>query len=235
MGADVNPRVFAITLVVSLAPCGALAADISALYVPGSVASTDYDWSGPYVGAHFGYGSGMSTNHWASSPTDPWNVDGDISYSGFNGGVHAGYQAQFGSFVLGGEADINGGSMKGNDSQFAGLVNEIEIGTFGTLRARAGLTYDRFMVFATAGVAVGELYKRDLDSHASSRNFTTGLVAGAGVEAALTDNIRVRAEYQHIWFDKVDAGLIAAGGGGYLHRADNPSLDIFRAGVSYAF
>lgn len=231
-----NQRALAVTILLGALPAGAAhAADLSGLYAAAPMATSSYDWSGPYIGVHLGYGSGMSANHWAVTSLGPWTPDGDINYSGFAGGVHAGYQKQFGSFVLGAEADLSGGSIRGDDAQFAGFVNEIEITTLGTLRGRVGLAYDSFMVFATGGVALADLYKRDLDNQFSSRNFTTGLVAGLGVEAALTDNVRVRAEYQHVWLDRVDAGVIGAGGGGYMHRADNPSLDIVRAGISYAF
>lgn len=231
-----NSNACSFVLVASLLSCGAAqSADLSGLVARGSIEATAYDWSGSYLGAHLGYGLGRSANHWAPTTSDPWTIDGDIDFNGANAGVHAGYQAQFGNVVVGAEADLSGAHMIGNDAQFAGLVNEIEVSMLGTLRGRIGLAYDGFLLFATGGVAAADLYKRDLDNQYSSRNFTTGAVLGAGLEVALTDNVRVRAEYQHIWLDRVDAGIIGASGGGYLHRADNPSLDIVRAGVSYAF
>ncbi|HTN63062.1 MAG TPA: outer membrane beta-barrel protein, partial [Devosia sp.] len=161
--------------------------------------------------------------------------DGDIDYEGLTGGLHAGYQAQFNSLVFGAEADLSLGGLKGNDSQFAGFVNEIEIDMIGTLRGRLGFAHDNFMIFATGGLAGAALNKRDITNQFSNRNFATGWALGAGVEVALTDNLRARAEYQYITLDPVETGIVAASGGGYMHRADAPSINIIRGGLSYAF
>ena len=91
---------------------------------------------------------------------------------GFMGGVQAGYNQQFGSFVLGIEADI---SRLGNeaaeysatyehdhfhvDSGDATLMTDLTIGHsmdwLGTTRLRAGLAVENLMVFGTAGLAFG--------------------------------------------------------------------------------
>jgi outer membrane immunogenic protein len=219
----------------SLGITGAAAADpaLSDFALRDSISA--YDWSGSYVGGFVGYGSGMSANSWSPTSVGPWLPDGDISYASLTGGLYAGYQQQFGNFVVGGEADLGFGQMRGDDSQAGGFVNQIEIGTIGTLRGRLGFAADNFMVFATGGAAIGDLYKRDLTNQFSGRNFAAGWTIGGGVEMALTGNLRARAEYQYVRFAPVETGIVAAGGGGYMHRADDPSIHMLRAGLSYAF
>ena len=76
---------------------------------------------GPYVGANLGYQWGLATNA-ASKP------------SGVAGGLQAGYTWQIGSFVFGGETDLQ---LSDADHRFAGWKFSNPL--FGTLRARAGI------------------------------------------------------------------------------------------------
>jgi outer membrane immunogenic protein len=102
--------------------------------------------------------------------------------SGFVGGIQGGYNYQFGigsGFVLGGEADIdyanvgrnnnNGGPFFGSFTlpQFPGTIfspsnlaaasirNSNNNQYFGTVRLRAGYAWDRFLFYATGGLAYG--------------------------------------------------------------------------------
>jgi len=224
-------RWMAAGLAIGLGVSSVEAADITLPSFPDLQIRSGYDWSGPYVGAHLAHGWGLSPNSYLYGT---WLPDGDIAYQGFAGGIHAGYQRQFGNVVVGAEADLTGGSIRGDDAQTAGFVNEIEISGLGTLRGRLGFAQDNFLVFATGGLAVADFYKRDLTNGASGRHFAPGWTLGGGVEVALTDNIRLRAEYQYIRLDTVETGL-AGNFGGYLHRADAPALNVLRVGASYAF
>ncbi|MBO9589991.1 outer membrane protein [Devosia sp.] len=194
-----------------------------------------HDWSGAYIGGHLGYGYGQSANQWRSTPVDPWQPDGDIQYQSLLAGLHAGYQHQFNAFVIGAEADLSLGQFRGDDSQFAGLVNTIDISGFGTLRGRIGLAHDNLLVYATAGLAAADFSKGDSSNNFTSRHLASGWAAGAGLEWALADNLSLRAEYLHIHLGAVETGVIGAMGGGYLHRADSPYLNIVRTGLNYRF
>jgi outer membrane immunogenic protein len=109
----------------------------------------------------------------------PVASSGGSNNGGFTGGVQAGYNYQFGlgsGFVLGAEADIdwadinrhhNNGILFGSFTlpQFPGtLFTPSNIATtthsssnqyLGTVRLRAGYAWDRFLVYATGGLAYG--------------------------------------------------------------------------------
>lgn len=211
-----------------------IAMDSLASPVPASQWQGTQQWSGSYFGGHLGYGMGSSTNSWSATLASPRFPDGDINFNGAIGGVHAGYQLQFDRLVAGVEADLSLASIKGNDSQFAGQVNEIDISATGTLRGRFGVAHENVLVYGTAGLAVAGFAKNDVTGgFYATPQLATGFVAGAGVEVALTEHLRARAEYQYIRLGEVSTGVVI--GGGYMHYAENPSLHVARAGLSYAF
>lgn len=192
---------------------------------------SDHDWSGFHVGGHAGQSWGETGNSWrnalAGYPT--WQPDGDISYDSASGGVHAGYLWQQGWFAYGVEGDFTWASLKGDDRQFAGRVNGLEMDHFGTVRARLGVVQGRALVFATGGIAFSEIDKKDLTVGRSNSNDLVGWVVGGGFEYALFSRVRARVEYQYIDFGSVVSGL------DYDHRADDVDIQSVRAGVSYGF
>ena len=98
---------------------------------------------------------------------------------------------------------------------------------FGTVRARAGVAFDRLLVYATGGVAFLGNGFDDRGSVAVVRELRTGAiattlgggpaiysagfhhdnggdvygVAGGGFEFAITDNVTVKLEYLHVFLD----------------------------------
>lgn len=121
----------------------------------------DYDWNGPYVGAHAGKAWGETGNSWRNTAT-AWQPDGDISYDNTAAGLYLGYLWQRGWLAYGIEGDITWSSLRGDDSQFAGLVNALEMNYVSTVRARLGFAHGNALIFATAGIALSEVEKRDL-------------------------------------------------------------------------
>lgn len=135
------------------------------------------DRSGPWIGA---YGGG-----------------GRLGGSGAFGGVTGGYAVQFDSLVIGLDGDVAAGGI---DARRGGGTYEIE--AFGTIRARVGYAFDRFVAFGTAGVAFasaefGRAGDRDEALHA-------GWTVGAGVDVALTERLSARAEYLYVDLDRRD-------------------------------
>jgi outer membrane immunogenic protein len=190
--------------------------------------SASHDWSGFYVGAHLGKSWGETGNSWRNSFVG-WQPDGDISYSSTSGGLHTGYLWQRNSFVYGIEGDFSWASLKGDDSQFAGLVNALEINYVGTIRARAGVSYSRSLLYATGGIAFSSIEKKDLTNSYSASNDLVGWAVGGGYEMAFGGGLRARVEYQYVDFGSVVSGL------NYNHRADDLSIHSVRGGLSYAF
>jgi outer membrane immunogenic protein len=92
--------------------------------------------------------------------------------NGVIGGVQAGYNWQIASFVFGIETDIQASGQKGSqifnatfpvpvfapfDRSSATAQYTEKLLWFGTLRGRAGVTVDNLLVYATGGLAYGEV------------------------------------------------------------------------------
>lgn len=200
-------------------------------------AATARDWSGPYIGAHIGYAWGEASNTWRSPGAGfiDWQPDGDIAYDSAFGGGYLGYLAQFGAFVIGVEADISRTSLKGDDSQFAGLVNAIELNYVGTLRARAGLAHGNSLFYATAGYAYSDYDKKDRTLGWSDSENLSGWTVGAGIEHAFWGKWSGRLEYQYIDLGSAESNLTDGLGAYYHHRATNIEVQSVRAGIAYGF
>jgi len=164
---------------------GANAADI---YAPPPAAEVIYNpapafsWTGGYAGGLLGYGWGNA------------NVKGgpNLDPDGWLGGVFAGYNFQTNNmFVLGVEGDfaLNGAEDKANGVRVENNWN-------GTLRARAGVAFDRFMLYGTGGLAVGNINVKVANGGSNSGTHA-GWTVGAGMEAAITPNVIGRLEYRY--------------------------------------
>lgn len=164
---------------------GASAADIynpppaNVIYNPAPA----FSWTGGYGGAILGYGWGTP-----KVGSKEWDADGVV------GGIFGGYNVQSGSnAVFGIETDLTATGMDGKRSGI-----NVKNNWNGTVRARAGLAFDRFLVYGTGGLAVGSIeVKRGAKSEKTAR---AGYTVGAGVEAALTDKLIGRLEYRYTHF-----------------------------------
>src|SRR5262249_6591425 len=133
-------------------------------------------------------------------------------------GGQIGYNWQWGSAVAGLEGDLNWVSAK--DTRAFALDDNSQRGTaslkfeaFGSMRARAGLAYDRTLAYVTAGPAWGHFKSvvtlGNLETPPSVRDIATddtwhfGLAAGAGIEVMLDRNWMFRAEYLYLNFPDV--------------------------------
>ncbi len=168
-------------------------------------------WAGPYAGVFAAYG-------WAEHDTGGVKTD----QNGFSGGVFAGYNMQSGNFVYGVEGDL-GRSGANNDN--AGI--QAEQGIFGSLRARAGVAFDPFMLYGTAGVAAANTTLND-GTNKDDQNLV-GYTLGVGADAALTENVFGRVEYRFSDYGKKDFNL---GGATVSSGFDEHSV---RAGIGMKF
>lgn len=175
-----------------------------------------FSWTGFYVGANAGYGWGnVNANGFA-------NV-GDLD--GFVGGGQIGYNYQMGQFVVGLEADLQGADLSSGNN--LGLLN-VKTDYFGTVRARAGVAFDRFMPYITGGWAYGNV-KTSIPAigFSSDRSHTGGFAVGGGLEYAVTNNIIAGVEYLY-----VDLGEKNIAGAGTKVGTD---FSVVRARLSYKF
>lgn len=135
------------------------------------------DWTGFYAGGQVGYGKLDS----AGLPEDP---------DGLTYGAHAGYLFDMGSWVLGGELDIDGTDIE--DTTAGVAVDAIT-------RAKLRVGYDagNWLPYVTAGVAQARV-SGGLDAT------DTGGFAGLGAEYRVSDSVRVGAEVLQHQFDDFD-------------------------------
>ncbi len=151
------------------------------------------NWTGFYLGALGGFG-------WGSAKT---STAGKVDANGFDVGGYAGANYQWGNFVVGAEGDI---VAPWRDGSSGGV--SVDQGLNGSLRARAGIALDRFLLYGTAGAALTDL---ELSGGGISDDKTLlGWTAGAGVEGMVTNNITARVEYR---FSDYQDKNFAIGGG----------------------
>jgi outer membrane immunogenic protein len=219
-----------------------------------------YDWSGLYAGVNLGYGSGSSQVTDASATnTDAMSLilppgtftspDSTSSPRGMIGGLEAGYNQQFGNFVVGVEGDVQRTGIAASQSFSLGAPaptqdNTLTLDGLGTLRGRAGIGFGNFIVYGTAGVAVGHVSASNtltsgvdpsvVASDTDSR-WMTGWTAGTGIEAALGDSgWTAKAEYLYVDLGRAAFRFNPAPG---LTTSSNvaATANIFRAGLNYRF
>ena len=226
------------------AACSAIAADLPARKVaPVAPVAPAFTWTGFYAGINAGVNwSNRNVNTNLSDPEFPNLVFlNEIqppvvsnSRTGFIGGIQVGYNYQINQFVIGAEADFMGAALSKRSTSATSVTTEllpeysftegsvattkVEQNWLGTVRARAGFAVDRFLVYATGGLAYGNVKSQTnvalpfsnsgalsetfpinaQDNYSGSKTQTkAGYVVGAGVEYALTDNWIIRGEYMY--------------------------------------
>lgn len=122
------------------------------------------DWTGAYVGLGVG-----NTDF-----DGPGIFDGDdVSY-----GLHAGYDFDFGDFVLGGELEYDW-----TDVSLAGGAGQLD--SMSRLKLKAGYDFGQALGYAIVGAARAN----------SSIGDDSGLVYGLGVAYAINDQFTLSGEY----------------------------------------
>lgn len=194
----------------------ASAADLSARTVDFPVSVPVFTWNGFYVGVNAGYG-------WADSfdvtlPNGAVVRANSEDDGGFIGGAQIGYNYQIGSIVVGIEGDIQYADLGGATYIVAPgtVISYDNSDWFGTFRARAGVAFDRVLVYANGGFAF-----------ADNR---TGWTVGGGVEYAVTNNLSLKVEGLYVNLQDDDFTF-----GGINYRGGDSDFGVVRAGLNYRF
>jgi outer membrane immunogenic protein len=172
------------------------------------------------------------------------------SMSGVIGGVQAGANWQTGNAVLGIETDFQGSSQSSSSSTAAvdvyGLIDpnrgiiratdSDKIKSFGTVRGRVGMASDRWLFYVTGGWAYfnwsSNLTISGLGT-ASLSGFQGGGAAGLGIEALISGNWTVRAEYLYLQSTNISNTPFATRPDISLNARFREN--VFRVGVNYVF
>lgn len=197
----------------------ALAADVSVGYtpVPDVIA---YDsapiWTGFYAGVHAGFGL--------------LDTQDTLGFGGENmrtpvGGVHGGFNYQFGNYVFGVEVDVSATDV---DEDFDAPTPDVASNWMGTARARIGYAFDQVMFYGTGGFSAARAKASSNVDGSSQSHVHNGYVLGGGVEFMVSDNWRLGAEYLRHEF------------GAETYVLNNTfdsegNFDAFRLRVSYTF
>ena len=249
----------------SAAPATAADVPVRAAYKAAAPAVTMYNWSGFFIGGNVGYGWGRSTDPLISF-VDPavfgfadfFSVSGNgfpnLKPAGVIGGGQIGYNWQTNSFVLGVVADFQAADI--NDSvtviftPTGSAISATEslsqkLDFLGTVRARAGVAFDNFLVYGTGGYAYGHV-KSSLGFAAAGATFSgsasenrSGWTAGVGAEYGV-GSWSLGVEYLHydLGHSSVTAFAVPPGislPGVSLSADQRLAGDIVRATLNYRF
>lgn len=199
------------------------------------------NWTGFYVGVNAGLGVGEQRSQFTTTA----NLNSIFTHSpiGAIGGVQAGYNWQFGNWVIGAEADIQASGISDSTNCLflctaaSRAVFEQSLDWFGTVRARIGYTSGPVLAYYTGGFAYGSAKSTITETLGGVTGVfgfddtVTGWTLGSGVEAALGGNWTGKLEY--LYLDLGD-GSIAYTFGGIPHTfSSDIQAHIFRAGLNY--
>ncbi len=220
-----NRLLFALALPVAL---GALAAPALAADIPGRRAPQQQQFYAPPVFTWTGFYLGASAGAvWGDFTKSGSFID---SRAGLSVGGTAGYNYQIGQIVVGLEGDYNYSGFGGRGNTFGFNQVRGDLTSYGTLRGRLGVAFDRALIYATGGYAVGF---SSLESGAFSNNNTHhGYAVGAGLEYGFTNNISAKAEYLYMPLGSQSSFVIPGLGAGSKTGID---ASVLRAGVNYRF
>ncbi|HXW72039.1 MAG TPA: outer membrane beta-barrel protein [Methylocella sp.] len=230
----------------ALATSAALAADLPSrapppVYVPPAPIFT---WTGIYVGGQIGYAWGSGNLNYTGF--DPFLGAGLATSvggtpSGVIGGAHVGYNYQINQWVVGLEGTVDGTSLSNTTVAFFPDGTNIQAQSTadiqGSIRGRAGVAWDRALIYATGGVAFGGFNTNysvfnsgalgilpAFYANNSFSNTRVGWTVGGGIDYAVTNNWSIFAEYRY-----TNWGTLSAPSLGAIAIATNPLL----AGVFY--
>jgi outer membrane immunogenic protein len=246
----------AMTTSTALLAGAAWAADLPVKALPAPV-NARFSWTGCYVGVNAGGASTRIDQDFTVPGVTAFDSSGRDS--SFTGGGQLGCNYQFDpNWVVGIEGDFN--YLRGNRNQdfsFLFGTGEDSFGTqqtslrwLATVRGRFGYAWDRWFLYATGGLAIGDV-KSSLSGTAAGPNLPSqyagsysadraGWTAGAGFEYAFAERLSAKLEYLH--FDLGTANYLVnlvSGPGTVLLSTWNASAkvsgDIVRVGLNYRF
>ena len=188
---------------------------------PPAPVAAPFSWTGFDVGLQGGYGWGGESD--GLSLTALQTTADHFSANSPFGGAHIGYDQQLGSLVLGGRLELDGFDLHGSTTassvgdggatcNFEGCTVALSFRNTwqAFLLARAGVAFDRWLVYVTGGLALGDdresatltqTYGGLLWSGSQTRTLAGGAI-GLGTEYAFDAHWRLGVEWRYVDFPK---------------------------------
>ena len=233
----------------------ALAADVAVepIYPSYGIAlPVAYNWTGFYIGINLG-------GHFAKDEIGTTSFDfpgsgvidttsaTSLAPNGILAGMQIGYNWQVGRILLGIELDGDwlGGSASRTLS-FGPPLNPVDVMTnssktqfLTTVRPRVGVVLDRWLIYATGGLAFETFITNDTFTFPRATDLTsvdkrttrTGETIGGGVEYAVLDSWTLKLEYLYVTFGSFDTDILSEPITVHHHYVDN----LVRLGLNYRF
>jgi len=158
------------------------------------VSVSDHSWTGVYVGVVGGYING--SDNWSGSFVDHGDQDFDVKTVGLK--VGAGMVIGT-ALYLG--AEVDGATAFGDYNELlpVGSGYDAELSYMASARLRAGVVFDRALVYGTVGGAIMNLdrtFFRPNGEDDDVNQSAYGSTYGAGIEFGLSDHLRMFGEYR---------------------------------------
>lgn len=190
------------------------------------------NWSGIYVGAFVAH-SWVKLNYY--EPDYP-GYERNPNFTGFTGGPFLGYNFKTDKVILGVEGDAGFGRVSESaDPSAFNYYSAYDINWNAHARMRIGWNLDATLLYVAGGLAFAGVTVDDTDAGYGKDDAThVGWTIGAGIEHAITRNLRVRAEY--LYDDYGSKSYTITGPANYFYRSNvNLTAHILRAGLSFYF
>ena len=240
------------TTCLALTSTASMAADMGMPYTKAPMAApAAFSWTGCYAGAHVG-GGNLTTNGINTLNSEGVGGSQNANGSGAVAGGQLGCNYQDGNWVFGLEGEGYWSGIKSNQS-ITGTGTNPTVTGFGlannndfTIAARAGMTFDRTLIYGKGGWAFGS-YKATGFTHfgggfaedETAKGTLNGFMVGAGIEHALTRNWTIKAEYDYIGFGtKSLSSSLCFSGEGCTPNGSAPissNKQLFKVGFNYLF
>ena len=214
--------------------------------VAGGTPTPGLNWTGFYVGVHGG--GAFGTTNWKSADgtlaTFSTNsFPGTGTMDGMIAGAQAGYNRQFGSWVLGVEADVSWANLDGyarcatQDAPAAAFTCHTRIDAMGTVTGRLGMTYGNALIYSKGGLAWAH-EKNDIVNAGTSDAFRSsstriGYTVGSGVEYAFSPAWSGRAEYRYMDFGTRTTAMTDQANGNVSNVAVAQRAHLLTLGLNY--
>ncbi len=225
------------------------AADLKVPYNKAPALTPIYDpWTGPYLGVNLGYGFDLS-GITASQPPFFNGAELATAPQGVTGGIQGGYNYRLGSiFVVGIDADINGGALKGTAAAPEFITGTSELNWFGSVGGRFGLTpFQNLFIYGFGGLAFGDPTHTFTLSNfvntgaacvgqcsVTTGGTRTGPAWGFGMEFALDQHWKLGADWRRYDFGTSNLSMTPDGTTTITFSPEN-KFDVFRARLNYSF